>query len=391
MPKRRGHGEGSIYQRKDGRWCAAVTVGRDAGGRLKRRYLYGATRREVQQALTKLLVDRQNGVDIVPASQTLGQFLVRWLEDTVRPTAARNTYGNYALIVRKHIVPVLGEVPLAKLTPQQCQRLYRQMQDKGLTRTVRLVHAVLHRALGQAAKWGLVPRNVADLVDAPRVPRKEQRPLDPEELASFLQAARGDRLYALYVVAVATGLRMGEVLGLRWEDLDLDRGSMNVRRSLQWFNDGPHLADLKTAKSRRTIILPPVALDALRAHRDAQVAERRVAGAAWREHGLVFTTGIGTPLNPSGVRNRSFHRVLARAGLPRIRFHDLRHTMATLMLHHGENPKVVQEMLGHSTIQMTMDTYAHVITGAQEAAAARMEGILRAAADLSKGQGGPVN
>ncbi len=205
---------------------------------------------------------------------------------------------------------------------------------------------------------------------------RDLQPKSPQaELASFLRAAQGDGLYSLYVVAVAAGLRMGAVLGLGWEDLDLDRGAMQMRRNLQWFNDGPHRADLKTAKSRRTIILPPMALDALRAHRDAQAAERWVAGAAWREHGLVFTTGIGTPLNPSGVRNRSFRRVLERAGLPRIRFHDLRHTMTTLRLHHGENPKVVQEMLDHSTIQRTMDTYAHLITGAQEAAAARMEGI----------------
>ena len=391
MPKHRGHGEGTIYQRKDGRWCAAVTVGRDAKGRLKRRYVYGRSRREVQDTLAKLLVDQRNGADITPQRQTLGEFLERWLEDTVRPAAARNTYDNYKVIVHKHLLPVLGALPLAKLAPQHLQRLYREKQDSGLTRTVRLIHAVLHRALGQAVRWGLVQRNVADMVDVPRVARREQRALDQAELARFLGAAREDRLYALYLVAVAAGLRMGEVLGLRWDDVDFDRGVLHVRHNLQWFNDGPQLTELKTAKSRRVLVLPPTVMDALRMHLAAQQKEREAAGAAWREQGFVFSTGIGTPLNPSGVRNRSFRRVLERAELPRIRFHDLRHTMATQMLHAGENPKVVQEMLGHSTIQMTMNTYAHVISGAQRAAAARMEGILRVAADLPKGPGGPVN
>lgn len=380
MTKHRGHGEGSIFQRKDGRWCVAVTVGRDALGKPRRHYVYADTRREAQEKLNKILNEQQSGLFTEPSKATLAAFLEQWLEDSVRPSSARNTYDNYAIIIKKHISPALGGIYLAKLTPQHLQRFYREKRDEGLTRTVRLCHAVLHRALNQAMKWSLVPRNVADAVDVPKVERKEGHALGQEEATRFLAAAEEDRLYAFYAVLMALGLRMGEALGLSWDDVDLDAGVLRVRRNLQWFNEGPQLVELKTAKSRRTLALPPVAADALRRHREAQAVERSVAVDAWDTEGawpgLVFTTGVGTPISPSAIRNRSMPKILKAAGLPKITPHGLRHTATSLLLQSGENPRVVADMLGHSTTRMTMDVYAHVVGGAQRAAADRMEGIL---------------
>lgn len=383
MPKRRGHGEGTIFQRKDGRWCAAITTGRDASGKLKRSYIYGKTRKEVQEELTKSLRDQQQGLLVDPSRQTVREFLMRWLEDCVKGTAAPKTYEDYGCVVRRHLIPTIGPIQLTKLSPQHLQRLYREKQDSGLTRMVQLIHAVLHRALNQALKWNIVPRNVADAVDVPRVAKKEMRALSPEEAGKFLEAAQDDRLHALYVLTVSTGLRLGEVLGLKWLDTDLDAGTIQVQRALQWGKDGFYFTEPKTARSRRIVMLPAMAVTALKKHRAKQAEERLALGEVWQDIGMVFTSTIGTPLNPSDLRNRSFHKILERAGLPRIRFHDLRHTAASLLLAAGENPKVVQEMLGHSTIRMTMDTYSHTIPSLQKQAAAKMDSILTAASGKS--------
>ena len=387
--KHRGHGEGSIYRRADGRWCAAISTERDATGKVKRQYIYGLTRKQVADELTKALVDRQHGIPLDPTRQTTAQFLTHWLEDTVRGRVALNTYEAYRTTIEKHLIPGIGSIPLAKLTPQHLQNLYREKQDTGLTRRVQMMHAILHKALDQAVKWGLAPRNVCDLVDGPRVARREMKVLSPPEVGRFLEAGKDDRLFALFVLAVTTGLRLGEVLGLKWGDVDMTEGMVQVQRSLQWGKVavegepgerawGYYFTEPKTARSRRTVVLPEVALTALRKHRIQQVEERLKLGEVWEDHGLVFTTGIGTPLDPSQVRTRSFHPLLEKAGLPRIRFHDLRHTAATLLLAAGENPKVIQEMLGHSSISMTLDRYSHVIPSMQRQAAAKMDAILKA-------------
>lgn len=381
MPKHRGHNEGSIYQRKDGLWVASVSVGRDATGKVKRRDIYGHTRKEVAERLTQLLAEAQQGVPLDPTRQTIGDFLTRWLEDSVRGTLRPATYISYNGAI-KHILPTLGSVPLAKLTPQHLQRLYREKQEEGLTRTVNLIHAVMHKSLSQAVKWGLVPRNVAALVDTPRPGTKEFQALTPEQAASLLQAAQEDRLYALYVLAIACGLRQGELLGLKWEDLDEALGTLTVRRQLQWLKVKagepyqPVFSAPKSAKGRRTLHLPDLARFALRRHRRQQAEERLALGEAWQDQGLVFTSTLGTPYDASRLRQRSFHPLLEQAGLPHIRFHDLRHTCATLLLGQGVHPKLVQEQLGHSQISVTLDTYSHVTAPMMKEAAAKMDGIL---------------
>lgn len=221
-----------------------------------------------------------------------------------------------------------------------------------------------------------MPRNAAELVERPKVTKKEMRVLSPEEAARFLEAAREDRLYALYVVAVACGLRIGEILALKWEDIDFVAGRLQVRRQLQWNDGEPRFTEPKSAKSRRSVAMAQVVADALKEHKERQEAERIAAGEAWQDWGLVFTTTVGTPLNPSNVRNRSFVRILERAGLPQIRLHDLRHSCATLLLTKGVHPKLVQEQLGHSQISITLDLYSHVLPILHKEAAEQMDATL---------------
>jgi len=379
MGKKRGHGEGSIYQRKDGLWVAELYLGRDAAGKKLVWKRYGKTRREVAEALTKALKEKQDGLLVEPSKQTLGQFLDAWMKDVVQGSVRPSTYQNYVYVLR-HAEP-LRDTPLTKLNPQAIQRLYREMQEKGLGRSIKILHAVLHKAMDQAVKWGLVARNVLDAVDTPKVESKEFRPLTLEETKKFLDAAREDRLYALYVLAVTCGLRFGELLGLKWEDVDLEGRRLTVKNQLRWLpgpegKSEPCLIPPKTQKSRRTVPLPDVAVFALKRHKTEQGKERLRAGEVWQDWGLVFTTEIGTPLDPSNVRNRSFYPLLEKAGLPRIRFHDLRHTCATLLLSQGVHPKLVQEQLGHSEISMTLDTYSHVIGPMMDEVARTMDNLL---------------
>jgi integrase len=367
--------EGTIYRRKDGRWTATLTLGYE-GGKRKRKSFYGATQREVQAQLKKALHDQQQGLPVSFARQTLEEFLARWLEDSVKPSVRPSTYTGYEVLVRVHIVPELGKIQLAQLTPQQLQTFMKTKLDSGLSpRTVQYMRAVLRRALGQALKWSLLPRNVAALVDPPRVKRAEIQPWTPEQARAFLDAVKGDRLEALYSVAVALGLRRGEALALRWADVDLDKGSLTVRASLQRVGGQLQLVETKTERSRRTIALPRAAVTALRAHRVRQLEERLAAGENWQDTGMVFTSSIGTMIDPRNV-NRQFGKALSQAGLPHTRFHDLRHTCASLLLVQGVHPRVVMEILGHSKISVTMDTYSHVIPTLQRDAADRMDALL---------------
>ena len=372
---RRGHNEGSIYQREsDGKWVASVNLGYGPDG--KRKVIYGDTRKEVAEKLKIVLRDQQQGLPIATERQTVGQFLGRWLQDSAKPTVRASTYTSYEVFVRLHIVPTLGRVPLQQLTPQQIQTLLNQKHDSGLSnRSVQYIHAVLRRALGQAYKWGLVPRNVATLVDPPRVKHSEVQPWTPDQARAFLTFVKGDRLEARYSVALALGLRRGEAIGLRWADVDLDNGTLTVRAALQRIGGKLQLVETKTDKSRRTIQLPKVAIAALKEHRIRQLEERLLAGSQWRDSGMVFTSTIGTPLEPRNV-NRRFDQLIKKAEVPRIRFHDLRHTCASLLLVQGVPMRVVMEIRGHSRIAVTMDIYSHVLPELQRDAADKMDAML---------------
>jgi integrase len=265
---------------------------------------------------------------------------------------------------------------LARVAAPKVQELLNDKLDEGLSpRTVQYIHAVLRGCLRQAVDWDLLPRNVATMAKPPKVCRKEVEPFDIEGVRRLLEALRGDRLEALYSVALAVGLRRGEALGLKWDDVDLDDGSLKVRRALQALKGGIKFVEPKSARSRRVIALPSIAVQALRRHRAWQSQERLLAGSRWQDQGLIFTSTIGTPIHPRNLV-RHFHGVLEAAGLPRKRFHDLRHTCASLLLVQGVQPRVVMEILGHSQISITMDTYSHVMPTLQQDAASRMNALL---------------
>ncbi len=282
----------------------------------------------------------------------------------VRP----KTYDSYAQIVRLYIEPDLGPIQLSKLTWEQIDALLNKMIKAGLSpRTVRYCLAILRMSLARACKRSLVAQNVALLVDPPRAVRHEIRSLTPEEARTFLNTVRGDRLEALYSVAIALGLRQGEALGLRWEDVDMDKCMLRVRYAMQRINGKLQLVEPKTQKSRRTIFMPQVTVNALRTHRIRQLEERLAAGTRWKENGLVFTSTIGTPLDPRNAF-RSFQEALQRAGLPHIRFHDMRHTCASLLLAQGVHPRVV---MGDARPQPDQPHYGYVLSRDSGVAARR--------------------
>ncbi len=373
---KRANGEGSITKYKDGRWCGRYTVQTADGP--KRKAVYGKTKAEVLVRLTKAMADADNGLVFDAGNRTVKEYLERWLEDSAKGNVGQRTFANYRSQVKWHVIPALGRVKLKALTAAHVQSFYGSKLNSGLsTASVRYIHAVLHRALKQAVRWRLVPHNAAEAVDLPKVARKEAKTLSPEEAKRFLEAARGDRFETLYVLAVTCGLRQGELLGLRWGDVDLEKRTLRVARQLQRMRNGAGLAFLPTKNSKGRIVrLGSTAAEALEKHRERQAEEKLVLGAGYQDHSLVFTTTVGTPVDAQNLVNRSFKPLLNKAGLPDIRFHDLRHTCATLMLSQGVNPKVAQERLGHTDIAVTMNTYSHVLSDMQGVAATAIEDAL---------------
>jgi integrase len=302
--------------------------------------------------------------------------LSRWLEDSVKDTVRNTTYERYEQISRTHIAPMVGGIKLKALSPTHVRGLYKEKLSSLSPRTVQYIHVTLHKALKQAVGDGLIPRNATEAVKPPQVRREEIRPLTPEQVKVLLDAASGDRLEALYVLAIHTGLRQGELLGLKWDDIDLEAGTLQVRRALITGRGGPQLAAPKTKGSRRRVSLTEAAAEALKGHLERQLEEIDRAGSLWQENGLVFASETGTPLDRRYLTSRRFKPLLKRAGLPHFRFHDLRHTCATLLLTKNVNPKVVSEMLGHSSIAITLDTYSHVLPNMQDSAARALEEAL---------------
>jgi integrase len=370
---RRGNGEGSITRRKDGLYMGRYTVQTPSG--TKRKALYGKTRQEVAEKLTRAMADRDGGLVFDADNLKVGDYLERWLADSVLDTVRPTT--RYEQIVRIHIRPALGAVKLKNLAPVHVRGLYREKLEAGLSaRTVQYIHVTLHKALKQAVQDGLIPRNATEAVKPPQVRREEMRLLSAEQVKVLLETACGDRLEALFVLAIHTGLRQGELLGLKWEDVDLEDGTLWVRRTLATAKGGPMLMAPKTKGSRRSVKLTQGAVDALRSHLKGQLQEIDRAGSLWQENGLMFASEIGEFLDRRYLTSRRFKALLKRAQLPEIRFHDLRHTCATLLLSSNVNPKIVSEMLGHATIAITLDTYSHVLPNMRDQAAAAMEEAL---------------
>jgi integrase len=298
----------------------------------------------------------------------------------VRGSVRQSTFDRDKILLDRHVKPSLGGRKLKKLTPLDLQSLYRDRLDAGLSpSTVHKIHAIVHKALSQAVRWNMVPRNAAEAVKAPKPVSKEMRPLSPEEARGLLDAACADRLEALYVLAITTGMRQGELLALKWSDLDLEcpqKATVRVGRTLTRIGGRVALGEPKTKKSRRSIRLTPRAVQALKAHLERQLREIEILGDRYKDQGLLFTTSTGGPINPSNLRKRSLAPLLKKARLPHIRFHDLRHTCATLLLTQGTHPKFVQELLGHATIAITLDTYSHVMPSMGDRTARAMQDAL---------------
>jgi integrase len=380
--KRQGNGEGTIHRRADGRWEAMVTL--PGGGR---KSVYARTRAEVQREVTALRRSLDLGMPISRDERVqLAAYLSDWLaRKRASASSKKLTHARYGELIR-HIPSALGRTPIAKVTPVQVERLYADSLAKGLSSTtVHQLHSVLHEALKDATRKGVVVRNVCDFVDAPAPRRTQVKALTVEQARTLLAAAEGHRLEALYVLALTTGARHGELLALHCEDIELDASVMRIRGTLHRVpsvsvseKSGLVISDPKTSHSRRPVRLCALAVQALRRHRARQSAERLAMGEAWDDLDLVFCNSIGRPCEARNVIRKSYAPLLAQAGVPHIKSHALRHSAATLLLSQGIHPKIVAEMLGHTTISMTLDIYSHVTLDMQQEAADTMDRLFRA-------------
>lgn len=370
---------GQVIERGKDTFLVRIYLGDDEAG--KRRYYnktITGTKRDAQRHLTSVLGDLDKGTFIEPSKETLNRYLDRWLETSAVPRLRARTARDYREVLARYVREPLGQKPLASITPLDIQSVYSGMLESGLSpRTVRQTHAVLRSALKQAVKWQLLPKNPAEYVDLPRQKRTETRAMSREETKRFLDAAKGSRWYALFLLAVTTGMRPGEYLALQWKDVNLDEGTIYVTKTISRRKEKWHFDETKTAKSRRKIKIAPSVAQALRAQKSRQAAERLKAGIGYQNFDLVFASLNGQPVDCDRLRGRYFKPLLEKAGLPAsIRLYDLRHTCATLLLAAGEHPKIVSEMLGHASIQLTLDTYSHVLPDMQQSAVDKMEGML---------------
>jgi integrase len=362
-----------------------VDIGQDEKGRRRQRWQSGfETRRDAQKALTDILNRMQTGAYVEPSKRTVALFMREWLE-SMRATVRPSTWAAYKMLTEVHIIPALGMTPLQRLTTAQLNGLYADLLEKGRRdgkgglspRTVAYVHATVRKALAEAVRWQLLTRNIADQATPPRQqPNGGLRTWSADELRAFLAHVDGDRLYGAYVLAATTGLRRGELLGLQWRSLDLKAGRLAVTQTLISVNYAVSFSTPKTAHGRRSVALDPVTIAILRGHRARLLEERLSLGlGSPKDDDLVFTAIDGSPLHPGQFSDR-FDRLVKAAGVPRINFHGLRHTHATLALAAGVHPKVVSERLGHSTVSITLDTYSHAIPAMQEEAAGRVAALV---------------
>ena len=374
--RKNGNGEGSVFRRKDGYWVAQRAV--NVNGTIKYLQYYGKTQKEAIKKRDEARVREESGLVFEAGRTNVGEYLDRWLVGSVKDSVKPSTYEGYSDLTRRHVIPVFRRTKLRNLTADQIRTFRRFKLDEGLSpRTVQYLLFLLRKALQQAVEDGLIPRNVAHGVKVSRADKEEIRPLSTEQTKEFLQAVSGDRFEALYVLAVTTGLRLGELLALKWEDVDLEAKTLSVRRTLSGTEGGhPVFGTPKTAKSRRTVPLTRRALEALERHWVAQGEERAKLGPLWHDTGLLFRSTTSTPVNRHNLMRRSFKPLLREASVRDIRFHDLRHTCATLLLSKGKHPKFVQELLGHATVSITLDTYSHVLPGMDDGLAEAMDDAL---------------
>ncbi|GAB6158802.1 site-specific integrase [Desulfotomaculum varum] len=366
-----------LEKRHKGSWTIVIDLGRDPLTNKRKRLVRGfkGNKREAEKELARLINEYETGQYIKPSKIKLGQYLLRWLEDYGRPNLAPTTYYSYSKIIEKHIIPVLGNIILNKLQPMHLQQYYSQKLQTLSNRTVLYHHRVLKEALSHAVQWQLLSRNVADAVQAPKNKQKDIELPDLKNIDRLLNAAIEHRDYEIILCALFTGIRRGEILGLRWHDVDLKKNMIFVRNTLQRLPDkGLFFTEPKSKKSRRQILMPQFLSNILQNHRKRQLEEKLRLGQLYQDHNLVFPRPDGTPQDPGQLSHR-FKDLVDNIGLSRLRFHDLRHFHATLLLSENINPKKVQERLGHQTISLTLDVYSHLIPSMQNEIAQKLDDI----------------
>jgi integrase len=372
---------GSIVKRGVG-YCYVLYLGRDVTGRKRQKWVGGfRTKREAEVAMVEALGRLNSGQFVDPGRLTVGEFLEQWIE-AVASGLRESTAASYRMVLTKRVVPRIGKLRLTSLTPGHLTRMYAQLLAEGSRsgqplspRSVRYTHTIAGRALADAVEWGLLPRNPARAAKPPRAVKSDMAVWDAAQARQFLAFVRDDRLYAMWLLMLTTGLRRGEIAGLRWSDVDLDAAAMAIQYTRVSVNSRVVVVEPKTAKGRRPVALDDMTVQALRSSRKAQLQERLKRGTGWQDSGFVFVREDGAPYHPERIIVM-FKRQARAAGLPVIRLHDLRHTSATLALAAGVHPKVVQERLGHSSINITLDTYSHVVKGLQHDAAEKVAALL---------------
>jgi len=366
-----------------------LNLGTDpATGKRKQQWIsIKGTKKDAEKRLAELLHQLDNGIFSKPGKTTLADYLRQWLKDYCRANLSPRTAEGYESIVQCHLIPSLGQIPLTQLKPEHLQHVYSDKLSAGLShRTIRYIHVTLRKALHDAVRLGIIVRNPVDAVKPPRIQRPEMRTMNESDIHIFLEFAKSTPYYALFYLAIFTGMRRSELLALRWSDVDLILCQLSVTRALHQLQDGSLIfRQPKTAKGRRSISLSPSTTILLREHREQQEEMRQNLGLPLTEDDLVFCHADGKPLLPNSV-SHAWTKLANRTGLQGIRLHDARHTHASLMLKQGVHPKIVQERLGHASIQITLDTYSHVAPGLQQAAANRFDDIV-----LPKSQDGSEN
>lgn len=369
---------GQIIKRGEKTWYVRIFRGRDTNG--KRKYFnktVHGTKKEAQKFLTAKMREIDLGIFIEPTNLTFDEYIKRWLESAVRPRVSQRTADGYAGLIERYLNDELGVKKLADIQTLDIQKIYAEMQKRGLSaRIVRHTHSVLHNALKQAVKWNVLQKNVAEFVELPKIPHKERRVLSADESLSFLLLASKMPNGLIFEFALLSGMRPEEYLALQWKDIDFERCTAQVCRALVRHKGSWTFEQPKTAKSKRIISLPQPLIDKLKAHKRAQNEIRLKNGLIWQNYDLVFCSELGTPHSIPNLTYRYFRPILEKAELPQIRLYDLRHSHATLLLIAEENPKIVAERLGHSTIVLTLDTYSHVIPAMQKTATDKLTKML---------------
>lgn len=370
----RGRGEGSIHRRKDGLWSGQVSLGFDGQGRRVRPTVYGKTKREVQQKLMALQRDALKGLPVKPERITVDQHFEDWLR-TKKSTTRPSTFTSYCQIYNGHVKPAFGSTLMKALDYRRINALYEKLDDDGLSkRTVAYVGSILRAGLDDAVRKGLIPQNPARLSARRTYQSHEARCLNQDELRRFLQAARGERLEEAFILAIHTGLRPGELLGLTWDAVDFEGRRLTVKQALHEDGAGIYMGDVKTKAGRRTISLSKAAVAAIKAQKKRQAEDRLAAGQLWQNpSGLIFTNHEGGPLRRTNIMRRDLRRVVRKVGLQGVTLHTFRHTHASILIFQGVDIKAISRRLGHEKITMTLQVYGHLLPGQDERAADRMD------------------